>query len=447
MLAPVGAVDPRALSALYLSRIDPTPASAASLPVAAAGAAAASRSLSRIGFDAYVHAINQPLAPVTYDRLGRLDGLPEARPLVEINVGALGPRRFEAVYTPADVARAYGFDRTGLTGRGQTIAIPTAYHSPDLRSDLRVFDRAYNLPAVQLEVVNQNGGPAGGPTDPGWAVETALDVEWAHAVAPQATILVVEARSPSVADMTAAVDYARRRPDVSVISMSWGTAEFPEELRFDGLFTAPRGRRGLTFVAASGDYGAGTLWPSVSPNVLSVGGTSLAVTPTGHYGGEIAWAGSGGGVSVFEPQPAYQNGVQRTGRRTNPDVAYNAAPETGFSVYRGEWQSVGGTSAGAPQWAGLIAQANEARARRGYAPLEQAQRLVYSLPAHDFHDVVVGSNGYLAGVGYDLATGRGSPVADRVVRDLARPITPDAAVTPNLRFVFVGGLPYPVRGV
>ncbi len=302
------------------------------------------------------------------------------------------------------------------------------------------------MPDVHLEVVNQGGSAPAGPGDAGWAVETALDVQYAHAVAPEAKILVVEANSASLGDLSAAVDYARHRPEVSVISLSWGTAEFPQELSFDRFLTTPAGHRGLTFVAASGDGGAGTLWPSASPNVLSVGGTALALTASGGYGAEVGWAGSGGGLSVFEREPAFQQVVQSSGLRSTPDVAYDAAPETGFRVYRGGWQTVGGTSAGAPQWAGLVALAEEKRAARGLGPLNQAQSLVYGLPASDFHDVTLGYSGYFAGPGYDLVTGRGSPVADRVINDLSRPITPHLGGTFGGRFVFVGGLPYRVAG-
>lgn len=446
MLGAIGAIGPRPLPPplpLLLSRLRALTSAEA---VAATGVTGP-RPAGGVTFDAYLPAVSPATSVATYNRLGRLDDSAASvvvRPLSGLDVAPLRHQRFEKIYTPAEVARAYGFDRTPLTGRGQTIAIPTAYHSPDLREDLRVFDRAFNLPSINLEVVNQRGGPPGGAVSEGWSVETALDVQWAHAVAPEAKILVVEADSARWGDMLQAVDYARRRSEVSVISMSWGSEEFPGELRFDSVLTTPRGHRGITFVAASGDDGAIPYWPSVSPNVLSVGGTSLSVTPTGRYAGEIAWSGSGGGVSAFERQPLYQRGVQATGWRTTPDVAYNAAPETGFAVYRGDWLSIGGTSAAAPQWAGLIALANEKRADRGLGPLEQAQRLVYSLPAEDFRDVTLGSNGYLAGPGYDLATGRGSPIADRVINDLARPLMPERTTAFGLRFVTVGGMLYPI---
>jgi subtilase family serine protease len=258
--------------------------------------------------------------------------------------------------------------------------------------------------------------------------------------------LVVEASSASLGDLTTAIDYARHQPGVSVVSMSFGASEFPQELRYDSLLTTPRGHSGITFVAASGDSGAGTIWPAVSPNVLSVGGTMLLTGPGGTYGGEVGWSGSGGGVSLFESEPGYQLGVQTTGQRTTPDVAYNAAPQTGYAVYEGgNWQAVGGTSAGAPQWAGLIAQADQLRAQHGLGPLNQAQTQVYNLPATAFHDVTFGSNGYFADVGYDYVTGLGSPVANQVIKGLSAPATrttirlPFNFQSPDLAALLFGG--------
>src|SRR5262249_10872743 len=161
-----------------------------------------------------------------------------------------------------------------------------------------------------------------------WSAETSLDVEWAHAVAPGAKILLVEAPSDSINDLMSAINYARQQAGVSVVSMSWGIPEGylnpSAEKAYDSYFTTPAGHQAITFVAASGDSGAwyGADWPAISPNVLSVGGTTLRITTaTGSYGSETAWSGSGGGVSTVETEPSYQQGVQSTGRRTGPDVA------------------------------------------------------------------------------------------------------------------------------
>ncbi|HKI38130.1 MAG TPA: S53 family peptidase [Gemmataceae bacterium] len=425
MLSAVGGVgsgDLRALYALNLpfaQRLAVIQAQRNAVPVSAGGA---------IGTDNYTPSVPSAAPALTYNRFGQM--------------GAA------AGYTPAQVAQAYGFNQTGLTGAGQTIAIVTADNSPTVAQDLSVFDSTFGLPTPNLQIVNQTGGAPSGPSDSGWALETALDVEWAHATAPQANILLVEANSASVSDLTTAINYARYQPGVSVVSMSFGTAEFPQELRYDSILTTPPGHSGITFVAASGDSGAGTLWPAVSPNVLSVGGTMLLTGPAGTYAGEIGWSGSGGGVSLYESEPAYQQGVQSTGRRTTPDVAFDAAPQTGVQVYQGgTWQAVGGTSAGAPQWAGLIAQADQQRAQVGLGPLNQAQAQLYNLPASDFHDVVLGSNGYLASPGYDYVTGLGSPVANRLIAGLSSPVAPPSVRLPfNLQPVSVASLLFPWMG-
>jgi subtilase family serine protease len=342
-------------------------------------------------------------------------------------------------YTPQQVRQAYGFTQTVLpngqaaTGAGQTIAIVDAYHDPNIGSDLHNFDVQSGLPDPSFQVVSMNGVTQ---VNTGWASETALDVEWAHAVAPQAKILLVEATSNNYSDLLAAVQYAANQPGVVAVSMSWGGSEFSSETSYDSTFTTPAGHiggsnlpGGITFITSSGDNGAayGAQWPAVSPNVLSVGGTSLVLAGNTYYGAEAAWSGSGGGYSTYESEPSFQSSVQSSGRRTSPDVAYDANPHTGFLVYNSVglqsgysgWWIVGGTSAGAPQWAGIFALADQARAVNGLGSLGAGQKAVYNLSSTDFHDITIGSNGYSAGTGYDLATGRGSPYVNRIVADLA----------------------------
>jgi hypothetical protein len=189
----------------------------------------------------------------------------------------------------------------------------------------------------------------------------------------------------------------------------------------------------VTFVASSGDSGAwtspqrtqvGVEWPASDPTVLSVGGTSLQVTSSGGYLGESAWTGGGGGYSRVYGEPSYQRGVQNTGVRTVPDVSYDADPNTGVPIYSssaGGWLVTGGTSAAAPQWAGLVALANQGRALVGLGPLDGASQTIPSLYrfSSDLRDVTSGSNGFSATRGYDLATGLGSPIAVKLVGDLA----------------------------
>jgi subtilase family serine protease len=350
-------------------------------------------------------------------------------------VEELEARRLLSVFTPAGIRSAYGFDQINFNGAqadgsGQTIAIVNAYGNPNINDDLKVFDQRFGLPDPVLTAATPQGRAA---TDLGWASESALDVEWAHAIAPKANLLLVQAASPTLESLLNAVQYAAQQPGVSVVSLSWGTTEFAGETVYDPIFTTP----GVTFVASSGDSGAwyGAQWPAASPNVVSVGGTSLTVTNTGAYVGETGWssntpwqAGSGGGISTFENEPAYQLGVQQTGARTVPDLAYNADPSTGYPVYSstsGGWFVSGGTSAGAPQVAAMVALANQGRALAGKAPLDGAGQTLpalYQMGATSsttyFNDVTSGYNGYTAGPGYDLVTGLGSPHANAVVSAL-----------------------------
>lgn len=340
--------------------------------------------------------------------------------------------------TPDMVRTAYGFDDVSFNGimgdgTGQTIAIVTAYHNPNIVNDLSVFDQAFGLSAPPaLKIVNQTGGTKLPKNNKGWGSETALDVEWAHAIAPGASILVVEAKNAS--NFGQAIDYARHVPGVSVISVSAAGDEYKNEAYADGLFTTPLGHVGETFVFAAGDDGTGAMYPSASPNVLSVGGTSLYVYGDGAWYGETVWSGGGGGLSKYEGIPSYQNGLGLTSRGT-PDVAYNGDPETGFAVYdsygSGGWMQFGGTSAGTPQWAGLLAIANQGRVLAGKGSLANAQAVMYAMPSTDFHDITYGSNGISAKSGYDLATGLGSPIADRLIPDLvAYNGSTDFTVTP-----------------
>jgi streptogramin lyase len=370
--------------------------------------------------------------------------------------GGLLPLSGPPGLSPAQVRHAYGFDQIFFQngtvpgdGSGQTIAIVDAHDDPSIGNDLAVFDQQFGLSAPPSFVkvgLDANGNPSttSFPTpDPGWAGEIELDVEWTHAIAPGAKILLVEANSSSGTDLLRAVDYARRQTGVTTVSMSWDGAEFATEATYDSYFTTPAGHAGVTFFGSSGDSGWPALWPAISTHVVAVGGTSLNVDATGNYLGESGWSGSGGSLSSYLPQPSYQqdlvihdgdNIIPSGGMRAAPDVAYDADPSTGVAAYGaygfGGWVRVGGTSAGAPQWAALLAIANQGRNLAGLSALDggtQTLPLLYQLPSTDFHDITSGSNGvYSAGPGYDLVTGRGSPVANLVVRDLVGPsiVTP-----------------------
>ena len=344
--------------------------------------------------------------------------------------------------TPTQVRHAYGVDQVMFgslvgDGTGQTIAIVDAYDYPTVQTDLHAFDLAFGLPDVTVKRVNEDGGSALPGVDPtgkgGWEVEEALDVEWAHSMAPKANIVLVEATAPTNTDLIQhAVGYARTIPGVSAVSMSFGiNGGFSGENTFDTFFTTPAGHAGVTFLAATGDDGTPGGYPAESPNVVAVGGTTLNVSASGNYLGESGWAGSGGGLSLFESQPAYQVGVvtQSQTRRAIPDVSFVADPDTGVSVYDSydfgintPWATIGGTSLACPCWAGLVAIADQGRAASGLSSLGGADSILPHLyhlnGTANFHDITTGNNGFAAGPGYDLVTGIGSPKANLLLNQL-----------------------------
>ncbi|MGO9809339.1 MAG: peptidase S8/S53 subtilisin kexin sedolisin [Isosphaeraceae bacterium] len=350
----------------------------------------------------------------------------------------LEDRGLLSMLTPAQVRQAYGmnaieFSANGRTiqgtGAGQTIAIVGAFHNPFVTDELYAFDAAYGLSNPALVQVNL----AGAQTNIGWAEEEALDVEWSHVMAPRASIIVVEAASANTSDLMNAVNLARKLPGVSVVSMSWGGSEFRGQTTYDPFFTTPPGHNGVTFVTASGDNGSkyGADWPASSPNVVGVGGTTLWADAAGNTLLETAWSSSGGGFSVLEREPGYQRTVQRKGRRSTPDVAMVADPNTGVPVVvldpstgQVSWGTYGGTSLSAQLFGGLIAVADQGRALAGLGTLDGATQtlpLLYSVPASDFRDVIYGSNGHRATAGYDLVTGLGTPRGAALVSDLSNP--------------------------
>ena len=311
--------------------------------------------------------------------------------------------------SPERIKAAYNLPASG--GKG-VIAIIDAYASPTLEKDLAVFDTTFHLDSCTVA----NGCLELHPmatkmtSNFGWGLETGLDVEWAHAIASRAKILVVEAVTPSGQNLLNAIDYARKRSDVVAISMSWGGPEFSDEIGLDSHFTSDYG---AIFFASSGDNGAGVSWPAASSQVVGVGGTSLTFNSAGIFQKESAWSGSGGGVSAYEPQPSFQAGYdikKANGRRAVPDVAYDADPRSGFSVYsKGSWYVLGGTSAGAPQWAAIRALGGTASNDRFYTDKAGNNNKNY------FRDIVSGSNGNCsyycdARKRYDFITGLGTPL-------------------------------------
>jgi subtilase family serine protease len=348
--------------------------------------------------------------------------------------GISGPP--SSAYNPSQMRHAYGFDQVANEGSGQVIGIVDAYDDPNIEADLSVFDREFGLPACSSsngcfrKVYGNGRKPA---TNANWGIEIALDVEWAHAIAPQAKIVLVESATNSLADLFTAVDVAVRN-GASVVSMSWTAGEFSSEVRLDNHFVTT----GVTFLAASGDTGTGVAYPAASPYVVGVGGTSLQLDANAGYQSETAWSGSGGGLSKFEHQPLYQAlfgiGADPRGMRGAPDVSYNANPGTGYAVYDSfgfgggsGWFQVGGTSAGTPQWAALLAIANSMRVAARKSHLSSTNNSLYVLGKKslvtEFNSVTQGTNGSCgvwctAAPGYDYVTGLGSPKASTLISAL-----------------------------
>jgi subtilase family serine protease len=388
-------------------------------------------------------------------------------------------------YSPAMIRAAYNYSATfaGITldGTGQTIAIVEAYGSPTMvpttspdfsTSDLAIFDRTFAIPdPPSFTIVCPTlGCPVFSDAQNDevmWAIETSLDVQWAHAMAPGASIVLVVAATGAASDINAAVQSAITLPGVSVISQSFGQ---PESLIRSGNAEVVQAHanyeqaqlHGITVLASAGDLGAtngsmraNATYPASDPLVTAVGGTEGLPYPAGllasdGYGGEQVWNevdrmdgiihATGGAVSFLFPLPSFQQGLNLTSR-TIPDLSYNAAVNGGVLVHisaallgRSGWFVVGGTEAGAPQWAGIIAMANQMSALMGEEPLGYINPALYALAqgstaANDFHDITIGNNqlsgtliGFSATPGYDLATGWGTPNVASLVPDLVNAV-------------------------
>ncbi len=266
-----------------------------------------------------------------------------------------------------------------------------------------------------------------------------MDVEWAHAVAPQANLILFEANSASDQDLiSTAVNTARNTPGVAAVTMSFGGSDYSGETALDSVFTTPTGHTGVTFLASTGDGGEPGGYPAFSPNVVAVGGTTLTINSSTYaWVNEVGWSGSGGGKSAYESEPSYQSGVQSSGWREIPDVSFDADPASGVAVYdsydfgsSSPWVQVGGTSLSSPCWAGLVAIGDQLRVAEDLAPMDgpsQTLPMLYSMKAGDFHDIIAGNNGFAAGPGYDLVTGIGSPVSNNLLTDFV-PSTPRGVV-------------------
>jgi subtilase family serine protease len=319
-------------------------------------------------------------------------------------------------YSPANIRAAYNVP---ANGGANAIAIVDAYHYGSSLADFNTFCAEFGLPQETstnpysssnqvFQVVYQ--GTTQPPASASWAQEEALDIEWAHSMAPNAKIYLVEANSDSFSDLYATEQVASALPGVKEVSNSWGGSEFSGENSYDSYFV----KSGVVFFASSGDSQVQE-YPSTSPNVVSVGGTSLTLT-NGVFTSETAWYYTGGGPSAYESRPSYQNAVQSLvgSVRGDPDISATADPNKGVAVYDSipymghkGWMVFGGTSVACPVCAGI---ANTAATFRASSVAELSQ--IYSkLGTSNFRDIVSGNNSvYSARVGWDFVTGVGAPL-------------------------------------
>ena len=299
------------------------------------------------------------------------------------------------------------------TGGSGVIAIVDAYDDPGVAKDVAKFSKQFGLPPANFHVVFADGTRP--LNDPNWEIEESLDVQWAHAMAPKAEVFLVEAASNSYQDLLTAETVASSLVSDhggGVVSNSWGGSEFPDEMAYDSFFSYTN----VVYFASTGD-GPGVIYPSSSPNVVAVGGTTLSRDAnTGSYLFESAWNYTGGGLSQFEPIPSYQRGVAKVvgTRRGVPDVSANADPNSGMWVWdsgNGGWYIVGGTSASSPIWAGIVSSASSNAASTAAELTTVYKNRGNELDFSDIKSGVCGPwNGNLTLTGYDLCTGVGSPV-------------------------------------
>jgi subtilase family serine protease len=331
----------------------------------------------------------------------------------------VGPTPDPVALTPADFQSAYKLP-SSVAGAGQTIAIVDAFDYPTAEADLATFSKQYALPACTtangcFRKVNQSGGTnlRGYRADGGWSLEGALDLQTAHGICPNCKLIYVEAKTNSFANLSAAVDAAAAL-GANVISNSYGGAEFSSETSttYDGHYNHP----GVAITVSSGDSGYAVEYPAASRYVTAVGGTYLQRDSSPRGWAETAWSGAGSGCSAFEPKPAWQSAATLCARRAVADVAADADPASGASIYDSTpynnstgWWRVGGTSLASPLVAGVYALAGNAKAA------SYPVTYPWSNP-NGLFDITGGSNGTCptsawcnAGPGWDGPTGLGSP--------------------------------------
>jgi subtilase family serine protease len=350
-------------------------------------------------------------------------------------------------YTPQQMVKAYGWSQFKNRGKGQTVVIIDAFQSPTLSSDLQAEDAEFGLAPPNLSVIAPFGLTPFDPTSAdqnSWAGEITLDVNSVHIYAPDAKIDLILAKSDQDSDLVAATRYAVDNDLGDSISQSFGEAEecaTPTVVKADHRLFRQAAHEGISVFASTGDNGAGQPncsgtalvlsagWPATDPDVTSVGGTNLFLSPNGTWVAETAWddgfGESGGGISTLFAAPGFQHALGAPARVV-PDVAYNAGVNGGLIVaFQGEFFLFGGTSAGSPAWASLAAVADQVAGHR----LGQLNPAIYKLAesaayGDDFHDISIGDNiesvgGYQTNAGWDLVTGWGSPQIASLIPALA----------------------------
>lgn len=333
--------------------------------------------------------------------------------------------------------------KAGINGTGQSIVIDDACGDPTIASDLQAFDSNFGLNNPVLHVYQPQGTPC---ADSGWSLETSLDVEWAHVVAPGATINLVEAASETDTDLFGAWTFAMSHNLGNEISNSWGGGENCPSIALSALKTAKSEH--VTILASAGDgdaWGEGinnvNFAPADCAQVLTIGGTTLRVQSSGAYVSESVWTGSpgpgdgtGGGYVGGTKEPSYQvkaNITDPYGVLGKADVSADANPDTGVFVYNSGdsgWNIVGGTSVSCPLWAGFMADVNQVRATNAFHAAGFVNSFLYtsvygvnggsSLYSKDFHDVTSGSDGWPARPGWDVPTGLGTFNAGNLVETI-----------------------------
>jgi subtilase family serine protease len=328
---------------------------------------------------------------------------PSGRPVTNTTPRGYGPAELQSAYVLTSLALS--------SGAGQTIAIVDAYDAPNAEADLAFYRSYYRLPACTtangcFKKVNQTGGTTYPKADGGWAQEISLDLDMASAICPNCNIILVEATSPTFANLSAAVDQAAAM-GATVISNSYGGSEYSSEVSDQLHYNHP----GIAVTVSSGDAGYGVEFPAASQYVIAVGGTSLKTASNGRGWTETVWSGAGSGCSAYITKPSWQTDGG-CARRTVADVAAIADPNTGVAVYdsysyRGSagWMVFGGTSVAAPVIAGVYALSGGTN---------NAAQSLYGASA--LFDVVSGSNGSCGGsylctgvAGFDGPTGNGTP--------------------------------------